>query len=133
MAYQITRRVYTLDVAGHPDLTVRARSVSMAQVIDLSESMEARIFGPVVAPENLPHLTRVMQALGGALVDWDLVDEDGSPVPASIDGLKTLDHDLFRAVALAWFAALTAVPAPLERPSPDGGPSPEQSIPMEVS
>lgn len=132
MPYTPTRKVYDLEVDGHPDLTVRARSISMGQVLELSESLEARIFGPVIGPENLPHLAKVMAALGSALVDWDLVDEHGAPVPATEAGLRTLDHDLFKAVALAWVDAITAVPRPLEPPSPSGEPSPEASIPMDV-
>lgn len=130
--YTPARRVYDLDVDGHPDLTVRARSLSLGEVFELAEAFDAKIFGPVIAPENLPHLERVMEAFGGALVEWNLTDDDGTPVPATTAGLRTLDAHLFKAVALAWIEAITAVPRPLGPPSPGGGPSPEASIPMDV-
>lgn len=130
--YEQPRKVLDLTVEGHPGLTVQARSVSMGQVIDLSASIEARIFGPAIPPEDLPHLKKVLDAFGAALVGWNLTD-GGTPVPATRAGLRTLDHALFRRLVLAWIDAMVTVPAPLDPPSADGEPHPEQSIPMEVS
>lgn len=127
------RRVLDLELPGHPGLEVQARSISMAQVLELSSSIEARIFGPVIPPEDMPHLERVLAATGAALVAWNVVDDDGEPVPADEKGLRAVDPVLFRAVVLAWIDAMVTVPAPLVPPSAGGVPPQEQSIPMEVS
>ncbi|WP_431895874.1 hypothetical protein [Micromonospora haikouensis] len=130
--YQLTRRVLDLDLPAYPGLTVQARSISMGQVLDLSPSIEARIFGPAIAPENLPHLEKVLAAFAAALVGWNLT-EDGAPVDADADGLRALDPDLFRTLVLAWIDAMVQVPRPLVPPSAGGEQSEEQSIPMDVS
>jgi len=130
--YELPRRVIDLDLPDHPGLAVQARSISMGQVLELSPSIEAKIFGPVIAPGDLPHLERVLAAFTTALVGWNLT-EDGQPVPADATGLRTLDPDLFKALVLAWIDAMVQVPRPLVPPSAGGEPSPELSIPMEVS
>ncbi|TDC63876.1 hypothetical protein E1258_09525 [Micromonospora sp. KC207] len=130
--YQVPRRVLDLELPSYPGLTVQARSISMGQVLELSPSIEARIFGPAIAPENLPHLEKVLAAFSAALIGWNLT-EDGQPVPADATGLRSLDPDLFRALVLAWIDAMVQVPRPLAPPSAGGEPSPELSIPMEVS
>lgn len=132
MTYELSRKTLDLDLPDYPGLTVRARSISMGQVLELSQSIEARIFGPAVSPEDLPHLERIITTLGGALIDWNITD-DGQPVPADVDGLRSLDPQLFRAVTLAWIEAMATVPRPLASPSAGGVPSEEASIPMDVS
>lgn len=67
------------------------------------------------------------------LISWNLEDEDGKPVPTTMDAVKQLDHDLVTALNNAWVQTLLGVhdADPLPESSPSGEPSPEASaIPM---
>ena len=83
-------------------------SVSFAQFIALRESamgedqeFMARLFGETV------------------LMEWNLEDEDGQPLPADGDGMMAIPLDLTNLVVQHWVEAVAAVPTPLEQPSGD--------------
>ena len=83
-------------------------SVSFAQFIALRESAQgedqegmARLFGETV------------------LMEWNLEDADGQPLPADGDGMMAVPMDLTNLVVQHWVEAVAAVPAPLEPPSGD--------------
>jgi hypothetical protein len=68
------------------------------------------------------------------LISWNLEDEDGQPVPTTLDAVKQLDHDLVAALNNAWIATLIGVhdADPLPETSTSGEPSQVASIPMEA-
>ncbi|MGA5435483.1 hypothetical protein ACPCIZ_12915 [Streptomyces cellulosae] len=70
-----------------------------------------------------------------ALLDWNLEDEDGNPVPATADAFMAQDHHFVMAVSSAWFSGLAGVQegSPLAENSPSGEKSPEAQIPMEIA
>lgn len=136
MTYVRKRRVVELDFSRYDDeytdLIVKARSISMGDLLRLSELMGAKVFG-LIKTENIEKAHELLGLFAKALVEWNVLDDDGSPVPTTVDGLLSLDDDFNHDLIEAWLLALTAVPPPLEKPSPDGDPSLEQSMPMEVS
>lgn len=67
-----------------------------------------------------------------ALISWNLEDEQGRPVAPTQDAVLAQDKDLMLKAAESWIDAIHGVPAPLGQSSPDGGLSPEVSIPMDV-
>jgi len=83
-------------------------SVSFAQFIALRESamgedqeFMARLFGETV------------------LMEWNLEDEDGQPLPADGDGMMAIPMDLTNKVVQHWVEAVSGISAPLEQPSGD--------------
>jgi hypothetical protein len=83
-------------------------SVSFAQFIALRESAQgedqevmARLFGQNV------------------LMDWNLEDDDGQPIPADGDGMLAIPLELTNLIVQHWVEAVSGVPAPLEAPSGD--------------
>ena len=83
-------------------------SVSFAQFIALRESAQgedqegmARLFGETV------------------LMEWNLEDGDGQPLPADGDGMMAIPLDLTNLVVQHWVEAVAAVPAPLSETSGD--------------
>lgn len=69
------------------------------------------------------------------LISWNLEDEDGKPLPMTMDAVKEIDHDLVTALNNAWVQTLIGVHSadPLPESSTSGEPSPEPSaIPMEA-
>lgn len=68
------------------------------------------------------------------LISWNLEDEDGKPLPMTMDTVKEIDHDLVAALNNAWVNTLTGVHEadPLPESSPSGEPSLVESVPMEA-
>jgi hypothetical protein len=66
-----------------------------------------------------------------ALIEWNLENKKGEPVPATLDGLRSHDKELIEAMMRAWISAMVDIPAPLPGPSENGPQFPEVSIPME--
>jgi len=75
-----------------------------------------------------------VQRFADHLISWNLEDEQDLPVPTTLDGAKSLDHDLVAALNNAWIQTLTGVhdADPLPESSPSGGPSLVESVPMEA-
>lgn len=134
--YVRKRRIIDLDFSTRGEdfagLEVKARSISMGELLRVSELLELKVFG-LIKVENVPKARELLELLAGALVEWNVTEEDGTPVPRTVEGLLSLDDDFNHDLIGSWLLALSAVPPPLDKPSPDGDPSLEQNIPMEVS
>jgi hypothetical protein len=73
----------------------------------------------------------LVKAFSRALMDWNLTDDDGTPVPANEAGIWAQDREFVILTIRAWVDGLASVARPLERPSPAGVPLAGESIPME--
>lgn len=125
MGYKPKRKIYNLDFEGteHEGLAVSVRGLDTGQYMDLWDAKtEAETGGET---------GRVLHLLAGQLISWNVEDELGQPVPPTLDGIKSQDLDFNLSIVNAWTTAMAGVPAPLEQPSTDGGPSLEASLPME--
>lgn len=120
MGFTARRRTYQLplgdDFAG---LEATVSSVSIGEYLKLSG-----LSGEPVG------ITYAVEQFLANLVDWNLEDEDGKPIPTSQAGEQ--DKELVFALTSAWVSSLHGVPAPLEPSSPAGEPSLEESMPMET-
>ena len=83
-------------------------SVTFAQFIELRESAQgedqglmARLFGDNV------------------LMEWNLEDDAGQPIPATGDGMLAIPLDLTNLVVQHWVEEVARVPSPLPKPSGD--------------
>ena len=83
-------------------------SVTFAQFIALRESAQgddqetmARLFGETV------------------LLDWNLEDADGNPIPANSDGMLAIPLELTNLVVQHWVEEVARVPSPLPETSGD--------------
>lgn len=106
-------------------LEVTVRSVSIQRRLEFNRVLQAE----ADTPQALEDRERAVAAeLAHRLVSWNLEDEDGEAVPATLDGILSQEDDLIAAIIKAWMLAITGGPArPLDDPSP-----PESSIPMEL-
>lgn len=120
MGFVKVKRIFRLTFED-PELVgleVRVRSVSMARFFELRS----------MASANSP---AVIEGFIENIVDWNLEEETPNgtvPVPVTVDDLMRTQEEWFVAVlVLAWFDGIAGVPAPLDRGSSDGEPSPELS------
>ena len=58
------------------------------------------------------------------LLSWNVLDDDGDPVPANGAGLVEQEPEFVNAILTAWVAEAMNPSAPLVAASPDGVPSP---------
>lgn len=139
MGYRRQPTVYRLVFKEYEGLEVTARSVSVEELL--------KITGVASQMTSRPDDKQVGELFGffaSRLVSWNLEDEDGKPVPATLKGLMGEELGFMLNIIQAWVRAITGVSPPLPPGSsagagatkgPDTGPRDpmETSIPMTVS
>lgn len=119
MGYVPKKRTYDLDFTGtdYEGLEITVRDMTTDELISM--------------PSSTTH-EALVAAFAGQLVAWNVETEDGTPVPPTPENVRSQDRSMNQIVIERWLDALNGVPSgPLPQPSPDGGPSPEVTIPME--
>jgi hypothetical protein len=99
-------------------LEVMAGGTTTGEMLDLQDAEKGQV-------------AFAIEMLGKRLISWNLEEEDGTPVPANADGLRSQDPDFVRAIIAAWTEAIGGVEAPLRAGSDSGETSLAASIPME--
>lgn len=147
MGTRIKRKVFSLSFSDDSDLagaTVKVRSISWGELeglfavagsvgAALAEGATAETLIGALDPQDVTQMTAIFAKFGDALVEWDLEDEDGTPIPATREGLASLDADVALEIIDPWLEAVQGVRAgtPLPAGSGSGATSPEVSLPME--
>ncbi len=143
MGFTTKRKVYVLDFAG---LEVRARSTTLGRMLDMGDMVDAAgddldvdalAAMPAAAQkklvgERMAGMRRIIDDFAAVLVSWNLEDDDGRPIPATTEGLRTLDPGELMTIIRTWQRVVADAPAPLPGPSSSGAPSLEGSLPMEA-
>lgn len=117
MGFKPPRKIYNLDFTGtdYDGMQVRMRGMTVGEQLDTS----------------LDDLEAIIETVANLLIDWNIDDEKGNPVPANLEGLRTQDGPVASAIFHALTVAISGVPAPLPEGSQNGEPSAVASIPME--
>jgi hypothetical protein len=131
MGYVRQRKVYRLrfDDEDMDGLVVRAKSVPLGAFLELVKLMDVETRD--IQAEDAGKVDRLFEGFSRALIDWNLEEPEGVPVPATFEGLKSQDIDFAMQILRAWIAALSAAPDFLGNGSSGGGKSLELSMPME--
>lgn len=125
--YRRPAKVYSIawdegDLAG---LHVRVGGLSVGKMLELTKAaaeVPEDFSGSVTSVEPL------IEAFAEKLSEWNLEDEDGNPVPATLEGVRQQDLGLVIPVIMRWMSAVADIPAPLPGTSNSGGTSPEGSL-----
>ena len=99
--------------------------VSLDRFIEIS-ALAAELETP--AGRTRENIEAQFTTLAASLVEWNLDDEDGNPVPCDYDGLADQDFDFVMAIMLGWMKAISQVSVPLDSGSSSGETSPEASL-----
>lgn len=131
MGYVRQRKVYRLrfDDEEMNGLEVRAKSVPLGTFLDLVKLMDLDTRS--ISGSDAGKLDELFEGFAGALVDWNLEEPEGVPVPATFEGLKSQDTDFSLYIVRAWVGALSQIPDFLPPGSSNGGRSLELEMPME--
>lgn len=130
MGFEVPSRVMNLTFEEYPELKVRAGSITLARLLDLTEQAE----GLRKDAGSASDARELFAEFGSRLRSWNC-ERDGEPIPATHDGLLSLDADFAAEILLAWFDAIGGMDVdkgPLDRRSTGGVPSVELLIPTEV-
>lgn len=134
--FEAPRTVYKLEFEGadaFDGLVVRVKALTFAERRDAWDLL----YTPWLSDPNLTraeadaNVDRLHQLFADHLVDWNLTD-NGEPVPATMEGLRSQEHSFIGGLIGAWRNNTLGVSVPLAQPSPAGEQSVEASIPMET-
>jgi hypothetical protein len=130
MGFKRQSKEYRLHFEGTEldGLVVHVKSIPVGAILDLAALAE---LANEVTAEGLKSFGLMLATLADAMVSWNLEDDDDQPVPATIEGIKTLQVGDAMLLIKAWMDAAAGVSGPLDRPSTGGSPSPVVSLPME--
>lgn len=138
MGFRQKSKIYKL-IFEDPELdglVVRAKSVPIGTFLRMQALVEMAGGKDDVTVSGVSGGLAAMGELAArfakALVEWNLEDDEGNPVPCTRDGVLSIDIDLFLEITMQWMTAVAGVPDPLDESLTSGGTSPEESIPMEV-
>lgn len=116
-------------------LEVRARSVPLRDILDLTK-LAGQDLNALPDDERLAVAEAMLGLFAKALVSWNIEDEDPDggpnvPLPADLDGLKSLEVDFAMEIVYQWMEAIMGVIGPLGAKFSSGAPSLEASLPMD--
>lgn len=128
MGYKREAKAFKLkfEDASFDGLEVTAKSLNVEQFMRVTELLPAT--GNV--KEDNTNMDALFNIFTEALVDWNLEDEDGKPVPKTVEGVKSQEHSFMIQVAISWITAIGDVEQNLGKTS-NPGVNMEQ-LPMET-
>lgn len=113
------------ETTDDPGLEVTLRSMSIKRLNELNEQRSEDDTDGMV-------FDRLCSTIAAQLVSWNREDEDGQPMPPTLESLEEEEPKLVHAIIAKWNEAMVGVPAPLESDSPSGELSPVESILTEI-
>lgn len=114
-------------------LIVKARNPSMG---DMFEVMNFRNLSGInrknISSEDMIRIREMFEFFGKFIVEWNLEDEQGNPVPCDVQGLLSQDLAFVFPIITTWLGALQGIDNPLKEKSNGGLPLEVGEIPTET-
>jgi len=132
VGYVRKRRVYRLRFEDEEldGLVVKVRSASVGRLLEFMRFL-AGLSDDDLTTDDVEKFAGLFESFAEVLQEWNVQDEAGEPVPATLEGVYTQDADFVMDIMRVWFQAVTQPPAPLPATSSAGGPSAVPPLPME--
>lgn len=138
MGFVPKRTVYKLVDWPDPNmegLEVKLRGLNTGQVLDLGEKKDAALAeldsDDTDAGDRVA-VVALLTVMAEQMIEWNITEEDGTPVPPTLEGIKGQELAFVMAIVDAWQTAVAGVPDPLPAGSTSGEPSLVASIPTEA-
>lgn len=127
--YREERPTYKLVFEDMDGLVVRVKSISVGKLKKLSHTD----LTTMTEDESHAGMDDLLAEFAKNLVEWNLDDEDGNPVPPTLEGIEERDLSFILKIIKAWMETVSGVPqgSPLTPSSNVGLPYPAVSIPTE--
>lgn len=131
------RKLYSVTwPEGHAlhGLEVTTKGLSIEGLVEMTRAGEEITRAPDV-DAKVAAAGKLLAGFSGRLVAWNLEEDDGTPVPATAEGVADQDMQLMVDLITAWMDAVASVDTPLPSASPNGAtsataPVMEASLPM---
>lgn len=144
MSYVRKAKVFSLEFGedtGFPGLDMRTKSPDIEEFSALGLKLQEigeTMNGAGTLGEQLESVARLKTKLVGIremfahfLISWSMMEEDGTPTPATVEGVSRLDSMEFLGLITTWLTAIGGVENSLGKDFGSGGTSPELSDLME--
>lgn len=120
-----TGRVLNFENTPYAGLTVKCDEAPIGLLTDIAKDY-SKLIDPALAasPEGAELLDRLMENFAMVLEEWDLTRK-GEPVPATLDGIRSVGSTFFMTLIRAWLTGTVQVDDDLGKGSASGGTSPE--------
>jgi hypothetical protein len=105
MGYRRNRKTYHLTFEEFEGLEVTVRSVPVGELLDILKLLQETGQQPGQA-----QVRRLFGAFAKQIVSWTYEDEDGKPLPASVDTLMGEEFDFVLRLINAWTEAIAGTP-----------------------
>ena len=130
--YVRKRRVYRLRFEDEEldGLVVKVHSTNVQRLLEFMRFL-AGLSGDDLTADDVEKFAGLFESFADVLQEWNVEDEDGRPVPATLEGVRSQDGDFVMDIMRVWFQAVTQPPAPLPATSSAGAPSAAPPLPME--
>jgi hypothetical protein len=133
------RKAYTLVwPEGHDlhGLEVTTKGLPVKKLFELVQ-LSDQLTGGGDTGEMVTVADKLFAGFAERLVSWNLEDDDGTPVPATLEGVQDQDMDFMVSLIMTWMNEVANVDAPLPQASPPGAttettPDLAASIPVET-
>jgi hypothetical protein len=131
MGYKPKRTLYKLDFSAteYAGLEITTRSVSVEGLLAIAAAADE-------IDEVSPAKGKVLDLLGRfarVIVSWNVEDDDGQPVPVTVEALLDQDFGFLMTMITMWISSVSQAPPPLPGPSPSGATSAEASLALATS
>ncbi len=128
MGYKAKKKLYGLTFTD-PDmdgLRVVMTSVPMGDLMKLQQ------LDPKRAAKDPEEFAELLKIFAGAMLEWNLEDDNDQPIAISVDEFLKQDIDFIFAIIEAWSTAVSGVSAPLDGGSTSGASALEASMQMDT-
>lgn len=113
-------------------LEVAVKSVPTGDLMDLMKmAVTLGSSGKDVKATDMDAVSSLFSGFAGALVSWNLEDEQGVAIPATLAGVNSLEFQFVVMVIMVWVEAVAGVSSDLGKASNSGGTFQGAPIPME--
>ena len=131
MGFKRAKRRYRLQF-DDPELEgfeVVMGSLSIGEFMDLTGSFTKVQGGDAAAGAD--SVSSLLTRFSKSIISWNLEDDQGKAVPATLTGVKGQEMDFIMTVVMAWMDAMSGVDPTSRATANGGGTLPEVSLPME--
>lgn len=90
-------------------------------------AIKATSVGTALKLREVGGVKEVCELLADHLIGWNFEDENGDPLPPTLEGIMTLEEVIIGRIGREWYRAATGVTAPLDAPN-----SMESTLQMEA-
>lgn len=115
--YRHKAKTYKLTFDDYPGLEVVTKSASinvLSKMMRLAVEVDGVGTDDLTA-EDIDKMDELYAGFAKALVSWNLEDEDGTPVPTTVEGVRDQDPDFILSIIMSWAEASPVPPMTWEK------------------